>query len=244
MGTAAVLAHALPSVTVLGTFAPSPPAVLPAGWCRWRWPASGAAGALALTFDDGPDPLTTPRTLDLLDELGLRATFFLVGGEVDRYPALAAEIAGRGHGVAVHGHGHRHHLLRSPGWVCADTALAVAAVGRATGVVPRWYRPPYGQTSIGTVRAAQRHGLQVVLWSRWGREFAERSAGPVLERLRPGLVAGGVLLLHDSDRYARPGTAALTHQVLRPLAGELARRQLVSVPLDELDRRSAAAEAA
>ena len=232
---ALALVHAAPSAAVLGTFAQRPPTAVPGGWCRWRWPGSaGDPGALALTIDDGPAPATTPRTLDLLDRYGMRATFFVVGTEVDRHPELAGEIRRRGHGLGVHGYQHRHHLLRSPAWVHADTGRAAASVSAATGATPRWYRPPYGQLTSGTVAAARRHGMQVVLWSRWGREFAERSAGPVVDRLRPGLIPGAVLLVHDSDRFARPGTAAITHRVLGSLAAELERRQLVSVLLDDL----------
>lgn len=235
---ALVVGHALPSVAVLGTFVPRGPTSVGIGgssW-RWRWPGPDAGGALALTFDDGPDPASTPRTLDVLDELSLRATFFVVGSAVERHPAIVADIVGRGHGIGVHGHHHRHHLLRTPAWVCSDTAVAVASVGSVTGGKPRWYRPPFGQLSTATVLAAGRHGLQVVLWSRWGREFSSTSADPVVRRLLPGVVPGAVLLLHDSDRYARPGTAAITRQVLTPLAAAMRERRLSSVTLDELAR--------
>lgn len=224
------MAHYLPSVAVVGTFLPRPPRAL-GGWCRWRLPA-GRAG-VALTFDDGPSPDSTPRTLDLLDELRLRATFFVVGEQAEAHGDLVAEMRRRGHEVGVHGYRHEHHLARSPGWTRHDTAAAVEAVAAATGAAPRWYRPPYGQMTARTVVEARRHGLDVVLWSRWGKEFAEARVEPVLQRLAGGLRPGAVLLLHDSDTYAPPGTARRTHQVLAPLAAELERRGLASVGLGE-----------
>lgn len=225
---AATLGHYLPSVTVLGTFLDRPPVALPRGWCRWR--LDDDATGVALTFDDGPSA-DTPRTLDLLDRLGLRATFFVVGEAADRHPGLVAEMAARGHDVGVHGYRHEHHLRRRGSWVRGDTDRAVTAVGAATGRAPRWYRPPYGQMSARTILEARRHGLQVVLWSRWGKEWAETSVEPVLDRLAGGLRPGAILLLHDSDRYAVDGTAARTHQVLPLLAEELDRRGLETTGL-------------
>lgn len=226
---AAAVGHALPSVTVLGTFLPRPPCRLPGGWCRWR--LDGGHRAVALTFDDGPTPEATPRTLDLLDDLRLVATFFVVGAQVEAHPDLVAAMGAAGHGVAVHGHEHASHLVRSPQWVRRDTERAVAAVTEAAGVPPRWYRPPYGQIAAATGVQARRHGMEVVLWSRWGREFAEPAAGPVLDRLAGGLRPGAVLLLHDSDAHAPAGTAARTHQVLPLLAEALRHRGLGTVGL-------------
>lgn len=226
-GTAA-LAHYLPSVAVLGTFLRRPPTALPGGWCRWR--VGGDAPAVALTLDDGPSPATS-RTLDLLDELGMQATFFVVGEAVERHPDLVAAMVDRGHEVAVHGHRHEHHLRRSGRWVRSDTQRAVDVVASATSCAPRWYRPPYGQLSARTVREARRHGLELVLWSRWGREFAEDRVEPVIERLAGGLWPGAIVLLHDSDAYAVPGTAARTHEVLPLLAAELRRRSLAATSL-------------
>lgn len=226
---AAAVSHALPSVAVLGTFLPRPPARVPGGWCRWR--LDGNRREVALTFDDGPTAEATSRTLDLLDDLGLVATFFVVGAQVEAHPELVAAMRDGGHAVGVHGHRHAHHLGQSPGWIRRDTERAVAAVTEASGVRPRWYRPPYGQLTTATALQARHHGMEVVLWSRWGREFAEPAAGSVLDRLARGLRPGAVLLLHDSDAHAPAGTAARTHEVLPPLAEELQRRGLGSATL-------------
>jgi peptidoglycan/xylan/chitin deacetylase (PgdA/CDA1 family) len=227
----AVLAHALPSVCVLGQWSPVPLRALPRGWCRWRGPSDEPA--VALTFDDGPAPDTTPRTLELLDELGLRATFFVLGSQALSHPELVAEMRRRGHSVGSHGHRHEHHLLRGPGWIRDDIAASVAAV-EASGSRPRWYRPAYGQLTARTVLEARRHDMEVVLWSRWGHEWAEPDAAAVMTRLRRGLEPGAILLLHDTDVDGPPGKAALTHAVLEPLAAALAERSLSAVTLDEM----------
>lgn len=188
---------------------------------------------MALTFDDGPSPATTPAVLDALDEHGLRATFFLLGEAVAAAPELAVEVARRGHEVACHGMAHVHHLLRPPGPVLADTAGAVRQL-RSLGLPPRFYRPPYGQVAAATLVAARAARCEVVLWSAWGREFAETTPEPVLDRIAAGLRPGAIVLLHDSDACSPPGTAGRTLAALSGVAEELARRRLRARTLAEV----------
>ena len=225
------LGHALPSVCVLGQWAPFALRDLPAGLCRWRGPAG--SGAVALTFDDGPSPATTLHTLELLDRFGMRATFFVVGSLAATAPDLVAEVRRRGHGIGLHGDRHRHHLLRSPRWIRKDTSDGVSVL-EELGIRPRWYRPPYGQLTATTLLEVRRHGMEVALWSAWGKEWAEREPGAVMDRLRPGVEDGAIVLLHDTDESAPAGTASRTHAVLELLAGTLSERGLRAVDLDTL----------
>ena len=185
--------------------------------------AAGGQPAVALTFDDGPSPESTPATPDLPDQLGPRAPVLLLRTAVRDAPELALEIARRGHEIGSHGMVHAHHLLRRPRWVLADAEAAVAELGDL-GLRPRFFRPPHGQVAGATHVAARRVGCEVVLWSGWGREFAERRPEPVLERLTGALRPGAILLLHDSDACCPPGTTALVHAVLPGLAEALAER--------------------
>ena len=230
LGAAGALAAAqwVPSVVSLGQWLPL--RALPGGWCSWRGPATGA---VALTFDDGPHPRTTPAVLDALDRLGLAATFFCSGVHTEHHPELVREIRDRGHAVGTHGYAHEHHLLRTPGWIARDLGAALAA-SAAAGIAPRWYRPPYGQASGPTLLAARRRGLRTVLWSAWGREWAAADAPSVAARVRAGLAPGAVVLLHDSDAFSPPGSAALALGALDELAGDLAERGLRTATLDEV----------
>jgi peptidoglycan/xylan/chitin deacetylase (PgdA/CDA1 family) len=188
---------------------------------------------VALTFDDGPDPETTPLVLERLDDLGLAATFFLLGTRVLAHPEIVADIASRGHEIAVHGHRHDHHFAHTPAWVIADLDAAVAALARY-GHSPRWYRPPYGQATSGTLIASRRRNLPMVLWSAWGREWTASSADEVTRRVGAGLAAGAIVLLHDSDVLSPPGTTEHVLAALAPLAAELHTRELRSATLSEL----------
>lgn len=228
-GTA--LAYFIPSVLVLPTFWKDPPASLPAGLCRWR--ADSRHPEVGLTFDDGPAS-DTDRTLDALDELGMRATFFVLGIQMRAYPDIVVEIEARGHEVASHGFEHRHHLLSSPWAIRSDLQAAVQTHRDILGRAPRFYRPTYGQLCTATLVEAQRQGMEVILWSRWGKEFAETEPEPVLRRLGPGLVPGAILLLHDNEVTCRAGTGDLTRSVLGPLRRSLEDKGLSAVTLGQL----------
>jgi peptidoglycan/xylan/chitin deacetylase (PgdA/CDA1 family) len=225
------LAYFLPAVLVLPTFWEDPPGSLPAGLCRWR--AGTGHPEVGLTFDDGP-AADTNRTLDALDELGMRATFFVLGIQMRAHPDIVVEIEARGHEVACHGFEHRHHLLSSPRAIRSDLEAAVQTHRDILGRAPRFYRPTYGQLCAATLMEAQRQGMEVILWSRWGKEFAETEPEPVLRRLEPGLVPGAILLLHDNEVSCRAGTGDLTRRVLSPLRRSLEDKGLGAVTLGQL----------
>ena len=132
----------------------------------------GKATHLALTFDDGPDPVSTLAFLDALDGLGWRATFFMLGEMAAAYPDVAQEVARRGHEVAVHGYAHSSHLGHGPRWATHDMQAARDTLADLTGARPRWVRPPYGALSTSTLIAARRTALVPVLWTTWGRDSA------------------------------------------------------------------------
>ncbi|HSS10561.1 MAG TPA: polysaccharide deacetylase family protein [Acidimicrobiales bacterium] len=193
---------------------------------------------MALTFDDGPSPDTTPRLLDRLDQLGLVATFFCVGSLVEGNAELVGELLRRGHQVEVHGHRHEHHFLRTPGWVRADLDAALDAL-RAAGAKPKWFRPPFGQTTGATMLEARRHQLDLVLWSAWGREWAECDAASVAKRVCRHLTTGTIALLHDTDAYSPPGSCQRALDALGPIAENLDHKGLKAVTLDQLVGASA-----
>ena len=178
----------------------------------------GASWHVALTFDDGPRRESTPAVLRALDALGWRATFFMLGVEVRRAPALAAEVAAAGHEVGVHADEHRA-ALREPPWVTlAALRRARQVIGDATGAAPRWYRPPYGVPSGAALAGARALGLRPVLWTVMGRDW-EAAATPVsiLANVAADLAPGGTVLLHDA---AASGSWRATVLAL-PLLAEL-----------------------
>lgn len=231
----AALAHLAPSTLVLAQWAPAArtPAAIGRGTCRWRGDPTVSADAVALTFDDGPDPDTTPLFLDRLDELDVRATFFVLGELAERRPDLVRETVRRGHEVGLHGHRHLHHLGHGHHKVAADLRRGLAAV-RAAGAEPRFFRPPYGQISLGTLLAARRLGLETVLWSAWGREWRDREPASVARRVGDRLEPGTIVLLHDSDQVAPAGTSQVALDALPEVVDRCRRLELRRVTLGEL----------
>jgi peptidoglycan/xylan/chitin deacetylase (PgdA/CDA1 family) len=228
MGGIALAANYVPSTVTLGQW--SPLRVLPGDLCRWRGPK---VSRVALTFDDGPNPETTPHVLDSLDELGLRATFFCVGSLVERDRGVVDDIVRRGHQVETHGYRHEHHLLRSPRWIMNDLRRAIGVMSEG-GYPSSWYRPSYGQATGATLVAARAFGLRPVLWSSWGREWATDDPDEVAERITDRLDPGAIILLHDNDELGSPDMWRVGQAALPRLAAELERRQLEAVTLDEL----------
>jgi peptidoglycan-N-acetylglucosamine deacetylase len=175
----------------------------------------GTADRIALTFDDGPHDQGTPAVLDALAGRGARGTFFLVGEQVERRPALARRIVAEGHELGMHGYRHTLLLRRSVRELALDLDRARSVIEDAAGVSPVLYRPPYGVFSSGGLAHVRARGWRPLLWSRWGRDW-ERRATPssIARRASARLRPADVVLLHDSDAYSsadswRKTTAAL-----------------------------------
>lgn len=194
----------------------------------------GRDGHVALTFDDGPDPESTPAFLSALDELGWKATFFMLGEMVRRWPGVAADVVAAGHEVGVHGDVHANMLRRTPRRAAADVNAAYDTIAAATGVRPRWFRPPFGILSYSSLQSARRLGMRTVLWTTWGRDW-RREATPqsVTADVLRRYVDGGTVLLHDSDCTSYPGSWRSALGALPRLADELAARGLTVGPVGD-----------
>jgi peptidoglycan/xylan/chitin deacetylase (PgdA/CDA1 family) len=170
---------------------------------------------LALTFDDGPHPEGTPAVLEILAQTGTRATFFLIGEQVSRRPALAARIAGEGHLLALHGDRHRLQLRLSARQIAEDLERGRAAIEDACGHAVRLHRPPYGIYSPRGLDGARAAGLSPLLWSRWGKDWRRLTTPQrITRRTVAGISPGDVILLHDADFYSASGSHRHTAQAL------------------------------
>ena len=201
---------------------------------RWRqFPALERLDdeRVALTFDDGPDPDGTPGVLDALDAAGLKATFFMVGEQVKAAPALAGEVAKRGHEIALHGATHRPHRELSPRDSRDEPAYGLGTLEAATGRRPRWFRPPYGVFNEHSYEAVRAVGLDPVYWSAWGMDWETISAERILGLVEPDLAPGAILVLHDSARYAERADVTPTIDAIALIAACAADRGLTLGPL-------------
>ncbi|MBZ5693727.1 MAG: polysaccharide deacetylase family protein [Acidobacteriia bacterium] len=181
---------------------------------------TGDASAIALTFDDGPNPAVTPALLALLERYNAKATFFLIGRHVRAFPALAKEIAARGHVIGNHTETHPRLAFLPPAKIADELSRCDDAIAAATGKKSRWMRPPFGfrGPQLGSV-VRKRGSASVVMWSVWARDWKPQPPEPVIQRLRR--VSGGdIVLLHDGDHRVLEGdrrhtVAALEHWLPR-----------------------------
>lgn len=158
------------------------------------------ARGVVLTFDDGPHPVHTRRVLDILDEHGVKATFFVIGRKVESHPEVVEEIVARGHEVGVHGYAHdRLFSLRGPRRVRRDLERAVKALEKVTKKRPTLFRPPVGHTSPTIARISEQLDLTVVGWSAAGYDgLAGADPKKVIARITRKLDDGDIVLLHDA----------------------------------------------
>lgn len=190
-------------------------------WGRWLGVIVGVDVDLplvALTFDDGPDPATTPRILAVLERHGARATFFMVGERARRHPDLVARVAAAGHTVAHHTLDH----VSLPG--LRRAVLRAQIAGGYDAVQPhgvRLFRPPWGHLDFAAWREARRHGHEIVAWTGHTFDWTRQDVTTLTARLQDCLQPGAIVLLHDApqrgdamDGSARSDILAALERVL------------------------------
>ena len=189
----------------------------------------GAKG-VALTFDDGPDPVWTRRTLDALDAAGTKATFFVIGKKAEAHPEIIAEILARGHAVGLHSYGHdRLFAMRGPGTWRRDLKKGIRVLEKLTGERPTLFRPPIGHTNPHVARVLRELRLRVIGWDVGARDGVAADPEDVAARVLAGATNGSIVLLHDAaERGDRDPAGVIALPAI--LAG-LKERKLDVVPL-------------
>ncbi|CCQ93694.1 Polysaccharide deacetylase [[Clostridium] ultunense Esp] len=156
---------------------------------------------LAFTFDDGPDPVYTPRLLELLRTYGVKATFFVVGEKAKRHPELIRRIHEEGHAIGIHNYVHHPNWFLSPLRLRRDLDETAAYIQSITGERPLFYRPPWGLLSLADLFLLRPYRLTI--WSLMGWDWGKKTS-PVRLRMRllHKIRGGEIILLHDSGETA------------------------------------------
>ena len=137
---------------------------------------------LYLTFDDGPDPEWTPRVLDLLEEAGMRATFFAIGEQALRSASLMRRIVAAGHEVGNHTFSHRHPWMMSAKHARTQVSDGARALSDVLGQAPRYYRPPHGRSRPCMSDEARAQGEQIVMWTLSAIDWGWLGTAPRIAR--------------------------------------------------------------
>ncbi len=183
---------------------------------------------LALTFDDGPHPDFTPKLLAILGKEKVRATFFMIGKMVEKYPDLAREVVQAGHVVGNHTFSHVTLTKIPPADVAVEYEAANDVIQKAAAVRPRFCRPPGGDYDAAVIKGAEEAGLTTVLWTDDPLDYASPGDGVLLSRVLGRLSNGGIILLHDG--------AQETLDVLPTILEYAKRKGYRFVGVDELQR--------
>lgn len=157
-----------------------------------------ARQSVALTFDDGPDDVYTPKILDILARYGARATFFLIGSSVERYPAVVKRIVAEGHAVGNHTYFHSNLSRMAPWQVLLDLEKAENAFLRVAGRRSALVRPPYGALDPLAVEAVGQKGYRVVLWTVDSLDWRGLAGEAVVKNVLPKLKSGMIVLQHSA----------------------------------------------
>lgn len=153
---------------------------------------------IALTFDDGPHPIHTPKLLDILKAEGVKATFYVIGRSVETYPEIAKRIVAEGHEIANHTWTHPSLSKLGAASVKREIDRTSDVIRTVTGITPKTMRPPYGATNARiNKRMDEEFGLKVIMWSvdplDWKYRNSTRVANEILTKTQPG----GIVLAHD-----------------------------------------------
>ena len=151
--------------------------------------------AVAITFDDGPGP-QSGAIIDRLRSLDARATFFLVGSRVAGNSEIVARLRAEGHEIGSHSWSHSR-LAAKPGHALAELTRTSLAIRRAAGTTPRWFRPPYADSSAGLGAIARLGGMRTVTWDVDPRDWESPGADEIAENVLLQSFPGSVVLLHE-----------------------------------------------
>lgn len=207
--------------------------------CAWlgpnwtRLPAAAAArGEIAITIDDGPDPVVTPAVLDALERHGAKATFFCVGAQAARHPALCREIVRRGHAIENHSQTHGYGFaLQGPRGLVRELQAAQQILTAVTGQTPLFFRAPAGLRNPFLAPVLQHLDLRLASWSRRAYDTRNGDAQAVLRVLTRSLRAGDILLLHDRHGALTAQGSPVILEVLPLLLTAIAQARLRCVTL-------------
>jgi nucleoside-diphosphate-sugar epimerase/peptidoglycan/xylan/chitin deacetylase (PgdA/CDA1 family) len=157
---------------------------------------------IAITVDDGPDPVYTPQILDILRDHEIKATFFVVGGAAEQYPAIVKRMQKEGHEVGSHSYSHPYFNQLSWSGAAQEITMTRSVLDHILGVKCRLFRPPHGKLSLRSLIPAWAAGQQVVMWNVDLKDY-RASSGEVEAQLdRTSLSSGDIILYHGTNDAA------------------------------------------
>ncbi|MET3292667.1 UNVERIFIED_CONTAM: peptidoglycan/xylan/chitin deacetylase (PgdA/CDA1 family) [Brevibacillus sp. OAP136] len=170
---------------------------------------------VALTFDDGPDPVYTPLILETLHQYGVPATFFVLGSQVDKYPKVIQWIKKAGHEIGNHGYFHHDLNKLTEQEIYDDIKRSEQSILRTTGLLTQYYRPPGGVMSPNVMNAVQTSGYDIIHWSVDPRDWSlRRTASVIANSVKKHVTFGDIILFHDGGLNQKQTLKALRELII------------------------------
>ncbi len=191
---------------------------------------------IALTFDDGPSPVWTSKILDELKKAGVKATFFMVGHHVQKYPDIARRVAEEGHTIGNHGYAHSVLLYYTPAEIEEEIKYTEHVIRETTGRTTKIFRPPKAWLSKSIKEKIKSMGYDVVLWSLNSKDWVSFNHRDIVRYLIPRVKNGDILLFHDSGNVftTEGGNRNQTVKSISLLARTLQEKGFEFVSVEEL----------
>jgi peptidoglycan/xylan/chitin deacetylase (PgdA/CDA1 family) len=174
---------------------------------------------VSLTFDDGPDPVNTPKLLALLRQYHVTATFFVIGEKAAEHPELVRQEIAAGHRVENHTWDHPHLTKLSAEDIGTQIFGTTSAIESAGAPAPTLFRPPYGEANAVVDRVVRQQHLQLITWTIDSNDWRGHSATQIADTVLSQIQAGAVVLAHDGIRDSTNTLAALPH-IIRGLRAD------------------------
>jgi peptidoglycan/xylan/chitin deacetylase (PgdA/CDA1 family) len=234
-GIAAAVFMLLEAVLLIGVFERRAPI-----FGRIFWKGKGGRRTVSLTFDDGPNEPFTSQILDVLKRCGVRATFFVIGANVERFPDAARRMAAEGHKIGNHTYSHRILPLRTPGFIREEIRRTSELIASIAGARPAFFRAPHGWRNPWVDRVARTEGLVPVAWSLGVWDTDRPGVDAIVGRTRRELSNGCILLLHDGRGTERGADSSQVVEALFTIIDEARRAGYEFVGLSEMMKEEAA----
>lgn len=197
----------------------------------------GGSRRVVLTFDDGPHPRTTPQILEILRRRNLKAIFFVLGIQAQKYPEIVRQIHEQGHIIGNHSYSHKNLAQLNEEKLREELGKTSALIEKITGRRPEFLRPPYGAMNRNVLRVAASEGMGIVLWTIDPKDWQNKNELAIVRNtdrqlgISSGDHRGGALLLHD----IYPATV----RALDTILDRLAANEFSITAIDRLDGNSA-----
>ncbi|MDO9543513.1 MAG: polysaccharide deacetylase family protein [Kiritimatiellia bacterium] len=193
---------------------------------------------IALTFDDGPNGGATEQILNALKEHNVKATFFIIGANAERFPKTVQRMVSEGHLVGNHTQRHSRFDQITRAEMEKDIADGNKVIKAVTGASPRWFRPPFGINGVGLKDVCRKQGFAVAGWSLDANDWNPHPVEDLVEAIVSQAVSGDIILLHDGWETRLNPDRMATVAAVPVIVDELQKAGFVFVTLSELQRKA------